>query len=230
MFSIQRLVQCGVAVAMLAGMSNAASALSINSFALGGSSLQITPGAGASPATITFNPNFSIVLQDGGPVGDLVGLTGNITGAYDFDDPAGNTTALLTSSTLGNSFIIDDGTDIFSAGISLIQVQDGGLIIGAIDFSSSSYTGTNAVLTELSALIQNTPDLTITFQARPGESDDLDNLFSGGTNGGVTYSAVIGVSANPVVSVPEPAPLALLGLGLLCSVAFANRRRSASMS
>lgn len=231
MLSATRLAQCG-AVAATLFFANAASAVTINSFQFNGA-LEVI-GDGAAPATISFRPNFSILSQNGAVAGDLIGLNGDIAGNYTFADPAGANTVALSSPAAPNGFTIDDGvSDTFAADIDLIQLQDGGggSIIGAIDFSSSTYGGANAGLIALNDLIQNTPDLTVTFQVLGGGGVDLDDLFQNGSGGVATFSAAVNVNQNPTATpVPEPGPLALLGLGLLCSVAFASRKRAVSAS
>lgn len=230
MFSFQRVARCSLIAAMLTALSNVALAIPVSSFQFGGS-LQVAPGAGATPATITFNPNFSIISQNGLVVGDLISLTGNLNGSYQFNDPAGSNIVTVFSPTTPNTFTIDDGTDLFTAEIGLIELQGGGggSIIGAIDFSTSNYAGVNPALVELNGLIQNSPDLTVTFQTLGGFGVNLDELFDNGSGGVATYSAAVNVSAGST-PIPEPAPLALLGLGLLCSASYALRRRAASNS
>lgn len=220
MFSLQRFAQCGVVLAALTGFSNVAAAVPISSLQFSGGALQVQAGAGATPAELTFVSDFSIDAQNGELFGDLIGLNGSITGTYEFDDPAGNTIVALSSSTT-NSLIINDVTGTFTADINLISLQDGGSIIGAIDFSSSSYTGSNADLIALNDQIQNNPNLTVTFQTLGGEADDIDQLFTNGTGGVAIFSGAL-----QVTPIAEPAPLALLGLGLLCGVAYVSRRRS----
>lgn len=210
-------------------LADTAMAVTIDTFQFNGA-LVVEAGAGATPATIEFVPDFTILSQNGDVTGDLIGLVGNIGGVYEFADPAGASSVSLTN-TLGPNLTIDDGvSDFFSADIELIELLDGGggTIFGAIDFSSSSYGGANAGLIALDDLIQNTPDMTVTFQTLGGSGVDLDDLFQNGSGGVATYSAAVDVGANPPVTVPEPAPLALLGLGLLCSAGFAYRRRKAS--
>lgn len=226
MFSLQRIVQCTILTAMLTAFSNVASAIPISSFDFGGT-LQVAPGAGLTPATITFDPDFDIDLQDRQGTGDLVDLTGNLTGNYQFNDPGGANTVALFSPTTDNIFSIEDEDgELFSANIDLFQLQGGGgaAVFGAIDFSSSTYNGNNDALLTLNALIQNVPNLTVTFQIGAGSGSSLDDLFDNGTGGGSTT-----FSARATI-VPEPAPLALLGLGLLCSAAYASRRRSSRKS
>jgi hypothetical protein len=104
----------------------------------------------------------------------------------------------------------------------------GGSIFGAIDFSSSNYAGSNVSLMALHDSIQNTPDLTVTFQTLGGFGVILDDLFANGSDGVATFSGVVGVNMTSA-PIPEPAPLALLGLGLLCSAAYTSRRRSAAI-
>ena len=222
MFYFRRFAQCGILVTMLTVFSNVAAAVPISSFDFGGS-LQVTPGAGLTAATITFNPDFDIDLQNKQNSGDLVGLTGSISGAYSFNDPAGANSVALFSLSAGNTFSIEDEDgQLFTADIDLFQLQGGGgaSIFGTIDFSSSTYSGNNAALIELNALIQNEPNLSVTFQIGGTAGSNLDNLFDNGTgNGSVSFSATA------YIAVPEPAPLALLGLGLLCSAGFIRRRR-----
>lgn len=220
----------GAAFAATLLLAQTAHAITIDSFQFNGA-LTVSAGAGATPATINFLPNFNILSQNGSITGDLVGLTGNITGDYDFADPAGAPSVLLSSPTAPNAFTIFDGTDTFSADVDLIELQGGGggTIFGAIDFSSSSYAGVNPGLAALDSLIQSGPDLTVTFQTLGGSGVNLDDLFANGSNGVATFSAAVQIEAAPT-AVPEPAPLALLGLGLLCSVAYASRRRSAKRS
>jgi hypothetical protein len=218
MLSAQRLFKISCLAASMF-VAQAAEAVTINSFQfLGG--LTVTPGGVGTPATINFLPDFSILSQNGVTAGELVGLEGNIEGDYTFDDPAGATTVALGSPTAPNLFTIDDGSDVFTAEVELIELQGGGggSIVGAIDFSSSSYAGSNAGLIALNDLILNTPDLTITFQTLGGSGVNLDGLFANGSNGVAAYSAV-------VTAVSEPAPLALLGLGMLVSAAYIRRRR-----
>jgi hypothetical protein len=69
----------------------------VSSFQFVGS-LQVTPGAGVSPAAITFNSDLSILSQNGLPAGGMVGLTGEINGSYEFSDPLGANTIPLVSS------------------------------------------------------------------------------------------------------------------------------------
>jgi len=230
MLVIQRFVQCSLLLAMLTSLSNIAAAVPISSFQFTGS-LQVAPGAGVNPATITFNPNFSIISENGSVIGNLVGLSGSLSGDYQFNDPLGSNTVAVFSPTTPNAFTINDGATTFTADVDLIQLQGGGggSIIGVIDFSTSSYSGANAGLIDLDASVQNTPDLTVTFQTLGGFGLNLDDLFINGSGGVATFSAAVQV-APLAVAVPEPAPLALLGLGLLCSAAYASRRRSAAGS
>ncbi len=223
MLSAHRLVKGGFLAASLV-FANSAHAVTIESFQFNGA-LQVLAGGGAVPATINFLPDFTIRSQNGAIAGDLVNLTGNIAGDYTFADPAGAASVLLGSPTAPNDFTIFDGADTFVADISLIELQGGGggSIIGAIDFASSNYGGSNAGLIALNDLIQNTPDLTVTFQTLGGGGVDLDDLFQNGSNGVATYSAAVNVSAPPT-AVPEPAPLALLGIGIFAAAAFARRR------
>ncbi|MGI9509350.1 MAG: PEP-CTERM sorting domain-containing protein [Geminicoccaceae bacterium] len=218
---LSRIAPVGAVLATLLA-ANTASAVTINSFQFIGV-LEVAPGSGATPATISFAPDFTILAENGVGTGDLVGLEGDITGDYDFADPAGASTVALTSPTAPNSFLIDDGIDIFSADVDLFELQGGpaGSIFGSIDFSSSTYVGANAGLIALNTLIQSGTNVTVTFQTLGGLGVSLDDLFENGTSGISIYSAAVNLT-----SVPEPAPLAILGLGLLCSVAFARRRRS----
>lgn len=220
---LNRIAPIGAVVATLLA-ANTASAVTINSFQFVGD-LEVAPGAGATPATISFAPDFTIRAENGAGTGDLVNLEGDITGDYTFADPAGATSVLLTSPTAPNSFTIDDGVETFSADIDLFELQGGpaGSIFGSIDFSSSAYAGSNVGLIALDSLIQNGTNVTVTFQTLGGLGVSLDDLFQNGTAGISIYSAAVNLT-----SVPEPAPLAILGLGLLCSVAFARRRHSAS--
>lgn len=229
MLSVNRLTQCGAVIATLF-LANTASAVTIDSFQFNGI-LQVEAGSIVSPATVTFLPSFTIQAQNGLGAGELVGLNGNIAGGYTFDDPGGNNTVPLTSPGVPNGFTIDDGVNIFAADIDLIELQGGGggSIVGAIDFSSSSYAGANAGLIALNDLIQNTPNLTVTFQTLTIGGVDLDELFVNGSGGVATFSAGVIVSSDPT-AVPEPGPLALLGMGLLCSAAFACRRSSSRRS
>ena len=214
---LSRIAPAGAVLATLLA-ANTASAITINSFQFFGI-LEVAPGSGATPATISFAPDFTILAENGAGTGGLVNLNGDITGDYEFADPTGATTVALTSPTAPNSFLIDDGTDIFSAEIDLFELQGGAgeSISGSIDFSTSTYAGLNASLIALNSQIQNGTNVTVTFQTPGG----LDDLFENGTNGISVYSAAVNLT-----SVPEPGPLAILGLGLLCSVGFARRRYS----
>ncbi|MEZ5931264.1 MAG: PEP-CTERM sorting domain-containing protein [Alphaproteobacteria bacterium] len=229
MLSAQRLL----AVSCLAAsvfVAQAAEAITINTFQFVGD-IDVSPGGVGTPATINFLGDFDLRSQNGSNSGELVGLTGTIAGDYQFDDPAGATSVLLTSPTAPNAFTIFDGTETFVANIGLIELEGGfgGSILGTINFASSTYAGTNAGLIALDNLIQNSPNLTITFQTLGGSGVNLDELFQNGSEGVATYSAAVRVS-QPPVSVPEPTPLALLGFGLLCSVAYARRRQAGSTS
>lgn len=219
---LSRIAPVGAVLATLLA-ANTASAVTINSFQFFGF-LEVAPGSGATPATLSFAPDFTILAENGLGTGDLVGLQGDITGDYEFADPVGASTVALTSPTAPNSFLIDDGIDTFNAEIDLFELQGGsaGSIFGSIDFASSSYAGANAGLLALNSLIQSGTNVTVTFQTLGGLGVSLDDLFENGTNGISLYSAAVNLT-----SVPEPAPLAILGLGLLGSVAFARRRRSA---
>ncbi|MGI9421177.1 MAG: PEP-CTERM sorting domain-containing protein [Geminicoccaceae bacterium] len=221
MLSPLQLLRGGALAASLL-LAQTAHAVTIDSFQFNGV-LTVAAGGGGSPATINFLPDFTILTQNGAISGGLVGLTGNIAGDYTFDDPAGSTSVLLDSPSAPNAFTIFDGVDTFSAEVDLIELQGGGggTIFGAIDFLSSSYTGANADLTALNAVVQSDPNLTVTFQTLGGSGVDLDDLFENGSNGVAAYSAAVQIETT---SVPEPAPLALLGLGLLCSVVYASRR------
>jgi len=221
MLSLCRIAPCAAALATLLA-ANAASAVTINSFQFVGA-LVVDAGAGPTPANISFVTDFSILSQNGAPAGDLITLNGSISGDYEFADPAGATSVLLTSPTAPNTFTIDDGADLFTADVNLIELQGGagGSIFGSIDFSSSSYAGGNASLLELNSLVQSGTNVTVTFQTLGGFGIDLDDLFQNGSGGVATYSAAVNLAS---VSVPEPAPLAMLGIGLLCSAAFALRR------
>lgn len=225
MTSMKRIAMCGAVLSTLFTFSQTANAVIIDNFAFEGT-LDVAAGSLSTPASITFPSAFNVLAQNGAGSGDLVSLNGMITGSYDFADPAGANTVTLNS-TGSNDFTISDGTDVFSADIDLIQLQGGiaGVIFGAIDFSSSSYSGTNDGLIALNDLIQNTPNLAVTFFA-PGflSGLDLDDLFQNGSGGELGYTAR--VATNLPTAVPEPGPLALLGFGVLVSAAFASCGRS----
>ena len=222
MFRPVRFAQIG-AIALTLMAANTASAVTINSFQFNGA-LLVEAGAGLDPATISFLPDFTILSQNGDPAGDLIGLTGNISGDYTFNDPAGATSVLLTSPT-PNSFTISDGVETFSAAVDLIELQGGGggTIFGRIDFGTSSYAGANPGLIALNALIQDGPNLTVTFQTLGGGGVDLDELFQIGSNGVATYSAAVRIDPR-AIDVAEPTPLALLGFALLAGAAWTRRR------
>lgn len=211
--------------------ANSAFAVTVNSFQFNGA-LTVDAASGTDPATVNFLPTFTIRSQNGSVAGDLIGLEGNIAGDYTFADPGGANSIVLTSPTGPNSFTISDGIETFAATVDLIELQGGGggTIFGRIDFGTSSYAGVNPGLIALNNLIQEGPNLTITFQTLGGSGVDLDDLFLNGSStdglGNVaTYSAAVRIARS--VNVAEPAPLALLGFGLLASAAWARRRRVA---
>lgn len=229
MKTFARLVQGGAICAALMAAAPAY-AVTINSFQFNGA-LEVEAADGLNPAEISILSNFNILSQNGAGAGDLIGLTGQISGLYTFDDPAGATTVLLTSPTAPNTFSIFDGVDTFTAEIDLIELDGGtaGTIFGTIDFGTSSYAGSNAALLDLNTLIQDGLNLTITFQTRGGSGVDLDELFEEGSEGIATYSAAVRIARQPV-NVAEPAPLALLGFGLLASAGWIRRRRQVSQA
>jgi len=205
-------------------LPQAAQAVTVNTFQFNGA-LSVSAGSITDPASLNFLPSFTILSQNGVIAGDLVGLTGNIAGDYEFNDPNGATSVALNSPTAPNDFTIFDGVETFTADVSLVELQGGGggSVFGNINFASSDYAGVNPGLVTLNTLIQSGPNLTITFQTLGGNGVDLDELFQDGSNGVATYSAAVLVRETPT-AVPEPMPLALLGLGLLCTAAHAYRR------
>lgn len=174
--------------------------------------------------------DFNITSQTGG-TGTLVGLSGEINGAFSFSNPAGSSTAPVT--TTGGSLLISDGAGgTISAPLNLTLIGEGapgfentGSISGMADFTGSTYGGEN---TDLLALVGQAPGsegpAIITFQTVEGVIE-LDTVFAQGGN--FSYSGSIGTPFTEG-EVPEPATLGLIGAGLLGLGMIGRRRKTAA--
>jgi hypothetical protein len=216
------------ALGVLASASTAHAIPLVDKFSVVGT-IQVTPSPdGIAPASITFPGTFTVLTQnatiDTGPT-SLVGFTGLIGGTYTFVNPGANTTTALGGA--DSLFQINDGADLFQAKIDFIELESSGSSAGLfaeIDFATSTYTGSNAALIELNTFTTSSQNTRLTFQLSTSDVVTLAGLFNVGTGGVTTYSGSVNPIAQPT-SVPEPAMLGLLGIGLLGAGAASRRRR-----
>lgn len=184
---------------------------------------------GPTPAVIRFNgdptrtitfpaatDSFDFVIQSGALA--LNGLFGNIDGTFTVGAVTNQGFGIETAPVTGTgTFSIFDGFATLSADVSWSDIFSLGTTLGLnvsgnLNLTNIVYTGTNV---ELNAMKQDGQGvLTVSAQFVPGMS--LSQLMTSNAVSSTSYSGTYN-------SVPEPASMALIGMGVM---ALAARRRN----
>jgi PEP-CTERM motif len=164
--------------------------------------------------------DFSITSETGGSA--LVTLLGNITGTYAIGAVTISGPLQTAPVTGTGTFTIFDGVNTFSSSLTWVDIftlgATGGLNAGAAaNLTNFVYAGTNADLLLLKSYLTASNVLTFQFST----ATTLTSLKS--TANSTSYSGT--VTGTPPV--PEPASMAVFGLGMLGAGIAARRRRRA---